>query len=138
MSNSNSNNNKARDYQKELLKEWMVLQGDHEEAQEAEKEARADIDAAVLAAKVAAKETEKARLATEGAWIKIMMNRPEVEAEVEKEKADVAAWSAAVPLEERPFRAAAEERCWNCFCKTADLDGAISMCRRCQLHWTGD
>jgi hypothetical protein len=137
MSNSDSNN-KARDYQKELLKDWMMLQGDHEEAQEAEKEAQADIDAAFLAAKVAAKETEKARSAAEGAWIKIMMNRPEVEAEVAAEKADVVAWSAAVPLEERPFRAAAEGRCWNCFCKTADLDGAISMCRRCQLHWTSD
>jgi len=64
---SNSNSNRSRDHQKELLKEWMVLQGDHEEAQKAEKEAQADIDAAVLAAKgaakVAAKETEKARSA---------------------------------------------------------------------------
>jgi len=127
--------NKARDHQKELLKQWMALRDDHEDARKAEKEAQADIDAAILAAKVAARETEKARLAAENAWIKIMLHRPAAEAEIAIEVADVTAWSAAVPVQERSFRAAAEGRCWNCFVKTTDMDDSVPMCKVCKLHW---
>ena len=52
------------------------------------------------------------------------------------EKAELEAWTAAVPEKEWAFRAVAEGRCWNCLCKTADASEGVPMCKECQVKWS--
>ena len=83
---------------------------------------RRERDQRFLASAVAAAEKAKADVL----WARIAM---------EAERADVAAWCKAVPLNERAVRAAKEGRCWDCFAKTSHTDGELPMCKECFASW---
>jgi hypothetical protein len=122
----------AKDLHTDVKAAWLAAQTAATLAREAEEEAHSAVLAAEVAAQWAAVEAEKTRLAAEKAKADVLWARMAMEAE----RADVAAWCRAVPLNERAVRAAKEGRCWDCFAKTSHTDGELPMCKECFDSWT--